>query len=129
MQSNPKRTGKKTVVIGASPNPGRFSYKAAHMLLDYGHEVIPIGIKKGKVAGIEIADIRQYPPIEAVDTVTLYVNPKNQAPWYDYILHLSPQRIIFNPGTENPELMQKTRDKGIEVVQRCTLVMLQSGTY
>jgi hypothetical protein len=129
MKSNQKKTGKKTVIIGASPNPGRFSYKAAHMLLDYGHDVIPIGIRKGKVGGIEIADIRQYPSIEDVDTVTLYINPKNQLPWYDYILQLSPNRIIFNPGTENPELMQKARDKGIEVVQNCTLVMLQSGIF
>ena len=129
MQSNPKKTGKKTVIIGASPNPWRFSYKAAHMLLAYGHEVIPIGIKKGKIEGIEIVDIYQTPSIEDVDTVTLYINPNNQLPWYNYILQLSPQRIIFNPGTENPELMQKARDKGIEVVPNCTLVMLQSGTF
>ena len=123
------RTRKKTVVIGASPNPWRFSYKATHMLLEFGHTVVPVGIKKGKVEGIEIVDIRQNPSIEDVDTVTLYINPKNQLPWYDYILQLSPTRIIFNPGTENPELAQKAEAQGIAVVNHCTLVMLQSGIF
>lgn len=123
------KSGKKTVIIGASSHPWRFSYKAAHMLLEYGHVIVPLGIKKGTVAGIAIQDIQQHPAIGDVDTVTLYINPKNQLSWYDYILQLSPNRIIFNPGTENTELAQKARDKNIEVVNNCTLVMLQSNIF
>lgn len=92
-----------------------------------GHEPIPIGIKKGSVEGIEI--INETPALKDVDTITLYLNPDHQKPYYDYILSLHPKRIIFNPGTENPELMQLAREKGIEVEIGCTLVMLSIGTY
>ncbi len=124
-----QKNKKKTVIIGASTNPWRFSYKAAHMLLEHGHAIVPVGIKKGDVLGFDILDIRQQPKVEDVDTVTLYINPQNQRPWYEYILQLSPKRIIFNPGTENPELAQKAEEKGIFVMNHCTLVMLQSGVF
>lgn len=120
---------KKTVVIGASTNPSRYAYIAANMLTDYGHEIVPVGIKKGEVAGESILDLREHPEVEAVDTVTLYLGPQNQTEWYDYILGLNPKRIIFNPGTENTELNKKAREKGIETVMGCTLVMLRSNTY
>lgn len=120
---------KKTVVIGASNNPGRYAYMAANMLTDYGHEMVPVGIKKGEVAGEPILDLRQHPEVEQVDTVTLYLGPHNQPEWYDYILGLDPKRIIFNPGTENTELTKKAAAKGIETVYGCTLVMLRAGTY
>lgn len=120
---------KKTVVIGASTNPSRYAYIAANMLTDYGHEIVPVGIKKGEVAGEEIQDLREQPKIDGVDTVTLYLGPQNQPEWYDYILGLHPKRIIFNPGTENTELNKKAREKGIETVMGCTLVMLRSNTY
>lgn len=120
---------KKTVVIGASTNPARYAYLASNMLTDYGHEVVPVGIKKGEVAGKPIQDLRQHPEIKEVDTVTLYLGPQNQPEWYDYILGLNPNRIIFNPGTENSELVKKAESKGIEAVYGCTLVMLRAGTF
>lgn len=120
---------KKTVVLGSTPNPARYAYIAAHMLRDYKHEIVPVGIKKGELAGKEILNLREKPEIEDVDTVTLYVGTRNLPEWYDYILSLAPKRIIFNPGTENQELVKRAKDKGIEVVYGCTLVMLRSGHY
>ena len=120
---------KKTVVVGASDNPGRFAYRAAHMLKEYGHEIVPVGIKKGEVAGKEILHLKDNPEIDDVDTVTLYVGPKNQESWYDFILGLNPKRIIFNPGTENYELENRAKEQGIETVEGCTLVMLGTRQY
>lgn len=120
---------KKTVVIGASPNPSRYAFVASKMLKDYKHDFVPVGIKKGEIAGQTILDLRDKPQIEDVDTVTLYLGPQNQTEWYDYILSLKPKRIIFNPGTENREFMDKARDQDIEVDMACTLVMLRSGQY
>jgi predicted CoA-binding protein len=118
---------KKTVIIGATPDPSRFAYKAAKMLLDYGHEIVPVGIKKGEVFGHKIYN--DQPLIEGVDTVTLYVGPQNQLSLYDYIVKLKPKRIIFNPGTENDELIDIANRNNIEPVIGCTLVMLSVGTY
>lgn len=118
---------KKTVVFGASPNPSRYSNRAVSSLKRNGHEVVPVGFRKGEIAGIEI--IKDNPTVEAVHTITLYLNPQRQVAYYDYILGLNPQRIIFNPGTENPELIKLAQDKGIEVEIACTLVMLSVGNY
>lgn len=118
---------KKTVVLGATPNPTRFAYKAISMLKQKGHEVIPVGMKTGQIEGINIQN--GTPQYDGVDTVTLYLNPENQKPYYDYILSLKPKRIIFNPGTENIELMKKAKDASIETEAACTLVMLSINTY
>ena len=118
---------KKTVVLGASDNPSRFAYLAANKLKRFGHPVVPVGIRKGQVAGEEI--ITDKKPIADVDTVTLYVGTNNLPSWYDYILSLKPKRIIFNPGTENNELESKARAADIETVYGCTLVMLSAGEY
>jgi uncharacterized protein len=118
---------KKTVVLGASPDSSRFAYKAANMLVNYGHEMVPVGIKKGEVAGKQI--LNGQPDIEDVDTVALYIGAKNQSSLYDYILKLKPRRIIFNPGTENDELISLAKNNNIEPVMGCTLVMLSVGTY
>ncbi len=120
---------KKTVIIGATPDRTRYAYLAAQMLTEYGHDIVPLSIKKGNVFGNEIQDLRQKPSIDNVDTVTLYVGPQNQPEWTDYILDLKPKRIIFNPGTENPDLETRAEERGIEVVEGCTLVMLRSGQY
>jgi predicted CoA-binding protein len=120
---------KKTVVVGASPNPSRYAYQAAHMLHSYGHDMIPLSIKRGDVAGETIMDLREKPVIADVDTLTLYIGPQHHGQWMDYLLSLSPRRIIFNPGTENPDFMEKAEAQGIEVVAGCTLVMLRAGTY
>lgn len=119
---------KKTLVLGATDNPNRYAYRAAHSLLRHGHAIALVGIKKGEVAGHPIIQNKET-PVEEVDTVTLYVGTRNQPEWYDYILRLKPRRIIFNPGTENPELEKRARNQGIETLQACTLVMLSIGNY
>lgn len=125
----PSTGGRKTVVVGATPNPSRYAYMAANMLRDNHHEVVPLGIKRGEVAGVEILDIRQKPPIEGVDTITLYIGPRHQPEWYDYLLSLKPRRIIFNPGTENEAFEQRAADAGVEVEEACTLVLLRTRQY
>lgn len=119
--------GKKTLVLGASDNPSRYSYLAVRKLANYQHPVVAIGRKKGKVGDVEIET--DHRPIEDVHTITLYLNPQNQQQYYNYILDLKPSRIIFNPGTENEDLMSKAKEKGIETVIGCTLVMLSVGNY
>lgn len=120
---------KKTVIIGASPNPSRYSYLASEMLNEHGHEIVPLGIRKGHVSGGEIIDIRNFPVFEGVDTITLYVGAARQPNLYDYIVNLRPKRVIFNPGTENLALTQKLDQEGIPWIEACTLVMLQTGQY
>jgi uncharacterized protein len=121
--------GKKTVIIGATPDRSRYAYLAAQMLSQYQHEFVPVSIKSGEVFGREILDLRKRPAIGGVDTVTMYVGTCNQGEWIDYILSLNPKRIIFNPGTENYEFGQRAEALGIEAIEACTLVMLRSGQY
>lgn len=118
---------KKTLVLGASENPDRYSYKAIQMLRKYKHDVLAIGNKSGQVADIEI--VKEHKTFDNVHTVTLYLNPANQIPYYDYILQLNPARLIFNPGTENETLRRKAKQKGIECLEACTLVLLSTGQY
>jgi len=118
---------KKTVVLGASTNTSRYSNIAVNRLKNHGYEAVPVGIRKGEIAGINI--LNGSPEIEGVDTITLYLNPTRQVEYYDYILGLKPNRIIFNPGTENAELMKLAEAQGIETVIACTLVMLSIGDY
>ncbi len=118
---------KKTLILGASSNPSRYANLAAYRLVANGHPIINVGIKPGEVAGVPIerADVIH----SDVDTVTLYLGPQNQPQYYDYIIQLKPKRIIFNPGTENPELEALAEQNGIETIEGCTLVMLASGQY
>ena len=118
---------KKTVVLGASCNPARYSYLAVQRLRAHNHPVTAIGRRVGQVADVNI--IKDHLQESDVDTITLYLNPKNQVEYYDYILNLHPKRIIFNPGTENEELMQKAKENNIIPVIACTLVMLGTGQY
>ena len=118
---------KKTVILGASDNPARYSYLALRKLQANHHPIIAIGKKNGKVGEVTIGT--DHMPVEGVDTVTLYLNPKNQREYFDYILELKPNRIIFNPGTENEDLIKAAKDNGIEPVLGCTLVMLSTGMY
>ena len=121
------KTDKKTVVIGASENPGRYASIAINMLHKKGFEVVPVGLQKGSIFGFPI--LVNQPPVENVHTVTLYIRPEIQKTQYDYILSLHPKRIIFNPGTENRELEKLAQEKGIETLEACTLVMLSTGEY
>ena len=120
---------KRTVIVGATTDASRYAYLAARMLTEYEHEIIPIGIKKGEVFGKQILNIYDKPEIADVDTVTLYIGPQRQPEWYQYLLSLKPKRILFNPGTENPEFEKMAEDAGIEVVEGCTLVMLRSRQF
>lgn len=118
---------KKTLVMGASENPQRYSYLAVHRLLAHNHPVVAMGKQQGTVKGIEISKEKEL--YDDVDTITLYLNPANQKQYYDYILSLNPKRIIFNPGTENNELASLARNNGIKTLEACTLVMLSTGQY
>jgi predicted CoA-binding protein len=118
---------KKTLVLGASEHPHRYSYIAVQRLLANRHPVVAIGKKAGAVHGIEISSDKL--PEKDIDTVTLYLNPHNQQQYYDYILSLNPKRIIFNPGTENAELESLAEKKGIKTMEACTLVLLSTGQY
>ncbi|MFT4092172.1 MAG: CoA-binding protein [Niabella sp.] len=118
---------KKTLILGASENPSRYSNMALKRLRAYGHDVAAIGFRKGKVDDVEI--VKEKTDIKDIDTVTLYMNEQNQKEYEDYILSLKPRRIIFNPGAENEALAQKADAAGIQPIEACTLVLLSTGQY
>ena len=118
---------KKTLVLGASDNPARYSNMAIRKLRAHGHPVIAVGHREGHVGDVAIYTD---PLAEAdVDTVTLYLSPKHQQVYYNYILSLSPNRIIFNPGTENEELASLAKAHGIQPLDACTLVLLSTFQF
>lgn len=118
---------KRSVVIGASLNPSRYSHEATRRLAAAGEEVIAVGLKAGHIGEVEVHCGR--PTIENADTVTLYVGPQHHNEWVDYLLSLKPRRVIFNPGTENPSLVEKLHAAGIDTEVACTLVLLATGAY
>lgn len=118
---------KKTLVLGASTNPARYSNLAIKKLRSHQHPVIGVGKRKGTVDDVKIET--DHVLVQGIDTVTLYLNPTNQKEYYDYILDMRPKRIIFNPGTENEELIRKAKENNIEPVVACTLVLLSTGQY
>ncbi len=118
---------KKTLVLGASENPARYSNLAIKKLVSYQHPVVAIGRRRGAVNGVQIETEQKN--FENVDTVTLYLNPTHQKTYYDYIISLHPRRIIFNPGAENDELSSLAVQNGIQPQEACTLVLLSTGQY
>ncbi len=118
----------RVAVLGATPKEDRFSYKAVHMLKEHNHSPIPVHPAGHTVDGIPgvktLDDIK-----EPVDTLSMYVGPQISDGEYERIIRLKPRRVIFNPGSENPELAAKLRAAGIEVVEACTLVMLKSDEF
>ncbi len=120
-------TNKKTLVLGATTNPARYSFLAVNKLRDEGHDVVAIGKRTGKVKDVEV--VSEQIPIENLDTVTLYLNANNQKPYYNYILEQKPKRIIFNPGAENDELEQLAQKNNIATQHACTLVLLSTHQY
>ena len=118
---------KKTLVIGASTEPWRYSFLAANRLLKYGHPIALLGRHAGKIGQNEIHFDK--PQLDDVDTVTMYISPKRQPEYYDYIVGLKPRRVIFNPGTENDEFQELLAKNDIEPIEACTLVMLSTGQY
>ncbi len=120
-------TNKKTLVLGATTNPARYSYLAINKLRESGHDVVAIGRRTGKVKDVEV--IAEQKPIEDLDTVTLYLNANNQKAYYNYIISQKPKRIIFNPGAENDELERLAKDNNIATQHACTLVLLSTHQY
>ena len=118
---------KKTLVLGASANPSRYSYLAINRLREHEHPVVAIGKKAAVVADTPVQS--ETAPIQGLDTVTLYLSPRNQKNYYDYIVDQHPHRVIFNPGAENPEFESILKSKGIQTVKACTLVLLATGQY
>jgi predicted CoA-binding protein len=118
---------KTTLVIGASQNPARYSYLAVKKLVEHHHPVIALGNKLGNIDDVNIETERK--SFENVDTVTLYINPAIQEEYYNYIISLHPQRVIFNPGTENSQFAKLLKANGIEPIYACTLVMLSTNQY
>ena len=118
---------KKTLVLGASDNPSRYSYLAIQRLRLHGHPVVAVGRKNSLVADVPID--KEKKEFEGVDTVTLYLNPMRQREYYDYILSLKPKRIIFNPGAENEELAMLAQQQKIKTMDACTLVLLSTNQY
>lgn len=116
-----------TVVLGASPRSDRYSHLAVVRLLAHGHPVVAVGNRPGSIQEVPIQ--QDLPDQVEVDTVTLYLGPRNQRDREDQVLALRPRRVIFNPGTENAAFADRLRSAGIEVVEGCTLVMLAARTY
>lgn len=117
----------KTLVFGASLKPYRYAHRAVKILKINGYEVVPLGRDEGEIDGIKI--LTGHPEIKDIHTVTMYLNPIHQPEHYEYILSLKPERIIFNPGAENPEFSKIAEAKGIIVEDACTLVLLSVGQY
>lgn len=118
---------KKTVVIGATTKPEKYAFKAITMLVDKGHSVLALGQNAGEVAGVKIQT--KAIPLKSIDTVTLYINATRQRDYYNYIVEAKPKRVIFNPGTENPEFYQLLQLNNIKVEVSCTLVLLTTNQY
>ncbi len=118
---------KKTLVLGASGNPSRYSHFAINLLRQKGYPVAAIGRRHALVADVPV-ETKQV-PLDNVDTVTLYLNARHQKEYYDYIISLKPRRIIFNPGAENPELASLASKHNINPLEACTLVLLSIGQY
>lgn len=118
----------KTLVIGASERPSRYAHQAVCLLRENGHEVVATGIRPGRIGEVVIETGQ--PEFSEVDTVTLYIGPGRQDEAFgEYVVGLSPRRVIFNPGTENPEFARQLVEAGIEPVEACTLVLLRTGQW
>jgi predicted CoA-binding protein len=120
---------KPTLVLGASPAPHRYSFLAAQRLNQHGYKTYLLGKRAGAVAGTDIQTDPDQVEVADLDTITVYLNPGNQREYYDWIISKKPNRVIFNPGSENRELAGKLGENGIDVVNACTLVMLGTGQY
>ena len=115
------------IVLGASTKPHRYSYKAALRLQEEGHTVFLLGKTKGTIADMEILTGR--PEFKKIDTITMYIRPEHQEAMYSYLIRIKPKRIIFNPGTENPEFLLLLEKQGIATENACTLVLLSTGAF
>ena len=114
--------------MGASKKPDRYSYKAVKLLAEKGHTPFPVHPVIQDIDGVRVykklTDIA-----ESIDTVTVYLSAENSNKVADNILNSGARRVIFNPGAENPELASRLKEKGIEAIEACTLVMLKTGQF
>jgi predicted CoA-binding protein len=118
---------KRTLVIGASEKPERYSNKAIRKLRAHGHEVVALAPRPGQIEDVIFETEKK--EFRDIDTVSLYVGPQNQSGFMNYIVDLNPKRVIFNPGTENPEFKERLQKAGIRPEEACTLVLLETGQY
>ncbi len=118
---------KKTLVLGASLKEERYSNIAIHRLRKFNLETVAVGLREGLVDDVKIH--KELIPFQGINTVTLYLNPRRQEQYYDYIISLKPERVIFNPGTENPEFYKLLAENKIKSEVACTLVMLGTNQY
>jgi predicted CoA-binding protein len=118
---------KKTLVLGATTNPARYANAAINRLVSNNIPTVGLGLRRGEVAGVAIENEKI--PFEDIHTVTLYIGPQRQDEYYDYIVSLKPRRVIFNPGTENPEFYRLLQKNNIEVEVACTLILLSTQQY
>jgi uncharacterized protein len=122
------RNKQRVVVLGASDNPERYSHKAVRLLIEHGHQVVPVNPRLKNVAGIKaLPDLAQIS--DSIDTLSVYVSPEISSGLTDRILELNPERVIFNPGSENPEVRELLDRKGIQTEEACTLVLLRTGQF
>lgn len=117
----------KTLILGASDNPERYSYQAAALLNQKGFEFVLVGRRTGMLFGVPIQ--KHFPEPGSIHTLTLYVGPQHQSEFAEEIVKLKPERVIFNPGTENPVLQRQLDEAGIPWQESCTLVLLSTGQY
>lgn len=121
-------SSERVVIVGASDKPDRYAHKAQLLLSQHGHEVVPVHPRLESIEGVPVvADLTQI--TGTVDTVTMYVGPAISQGLGDKLVAVKPKRVIFNPGSENPELEEKLSKAGIEVEEACTLVMLRTGQF
>jgi predicted CoA-binding protein len=118
---------KKTLVLGASLKEERYSNVAIYRLRKFHLETLAIGMREGLVDDVKIH--KELIPFQGIDTVTLYLNAQRQPQYYDYIIGLKPERVIFNPGTENPEFYKLLKENKIKSEVACTLVLLGTNQY
>ncbi len=118
---------KKTIVFGASLKPNRYSNYAVQRLVAKNFEVVAFGLNNGEISGVQID--AELLPYQDLHTVTLYLSPKRQKDYYDYIVSLNPVRVIFNPGTENSEFYNILKANNIAFEAACTLVLLATNQY
>jgi predicted CoA-binding protein len=115
------------VVLGASPNSERFSYKAVKRLISNNYQVVAIGKSNGFIGNIPI--VTGQPALNDVHTVLMYLAPYHQGEIFDYVISLRPKRVIFNPGTESPEFEEWLTSYDIEIVHDCSLIMMAAGRF
>lgn len=117
----------KTLVFGASTKPDRYSNLAVRRLVANNIDTTAFGLGGGTVSGVQIKD--KLEDFQNIHTISLYLNPNNQREYYQRIVDMKPKRVIFNPGTENPEFQKMLQEAGIQVEVACTLVLLATGQY